>query len=182
MLKATENPPMVSPCAGSVYDLPGRWWVGHTKSRCEKAFAWDLNRRGIGYFLPMVERMRVVSGRKRRGMLPLFPSYVFFCGTEADRYASMRTNRLCAALEVRDQAKLVCELATIEKALAGKADLDLYPFASEGERCRITAGPFKGIEGIVLHRNRTARILLEVSFLGQAAVLDIESDLLEPIG
>lgn len=179
MLKLDENPPIVLPGIETLADLTGRWWVGHTKSRFEKAFAWDLLHRGIGYFLPMIERVYVSGGRKRRVMAPLFPSYVFFCGSDEDRHEAMTTNRLCQALEVRDQGELVRELVAIEKALAGKAELDPYPFAAVGERCRVAAGPFQGLEGVVVQRSEMARLVLEVSMLGQGAALEIDAALLE---
>ncbi len=56
MLKLNDNPPIVYPEGASVADLPGQWWVAHTKARFEKAFAWDLLGRGIPYFLPMMLR------------------------------------------------------------------------------------------------------------------------------
>ena len=181
VLKVTENPPIRPEGAETLAELTGQWWVGHTKSRFEKAFAWDLLSQGIEYFLPLIERVRISGGRKRRVMAPLFPSYVFFCGSDEDRYRAMTTNRLCQALEVHDQETLVGELAAIEKALAGKAKLDPYPFAAVGRRCRITAGPFRGLEGIVIQRNGTARIVLQVAILGQGAAMEVDTDLLEPV-
>ena len=181
MLAPADNPPILSPQAVGISELSGQWWVGHTKARCEKAFAWDLIRCGIGYFLPMIERVRMSGGRKRRGLATLFPSYVFFCGTEEDRYAAMTTNRLCQTLEVPDQEGLVAELAAIEKALEGKAELDPYPFAAVGQPCRVRSGPFRGIEGIVVRRKTLARLVLQVSILGQGASLEVDADLLEPI-
>jgi len=180
VLRIDENPPALLPDTETLADLTGRWWVAHTKSRFEKAFAWDLLQRGIGYFLPLIERVRMSGGRKRRVMAPLFPSYVFFCGDDEDRYTAMTTHRLCQTLEVRDQEELVRELVAIETALAGKAELDPYPFAVVGQRCRITAGPFMGLEGIVIQRNCIARLVLQVSMLGQGAALEVDADLLEP--
>lgn len=181
MLKVEENPPILSPLAETLTELPGRWWVAHTKSRFEKAFAWDLLRQGIGYFLPLVERVRVSGGKKRRVMAPLFPSYVFFCGDGEARYVAMTTNRLCQTLNVNEQAGLIAELAAIELALSGKAELDPYPFAAVGRRCRVKAGPFRGLEGVVVQRNSVSRLVLAVDILGQGAAMDIETDLLEPV-
>jgi len=181
MLKLSDNPPLVSPWAGSLAELQGRWWVAHTKARFEKTFAWNLLRANIGHFLPMVERVSISGGRKRLVMKPLFASYVFFCGSEDDRYAAMTTNRLCQTIEVADQAALIDELLMIEKALDLKAKLDPYPFAVAGQRCRITAGPFMGLEGTVVERSKPARLVLEVSILGQGAVIEIDADLLEPV-
>ena len=114
MLKKSENPPLLSPSVQSLEELAGPWWVAHTRARFEKAFAWGLLKRGIGYFLPMVERVTMSGGRKRRGLMPLFSSYVFFCGAEQDRHAALATNRLCQVILVADQARLVSELAMIE--------------------------------------------------------------------
>ncbi len=135
----------------------------------------------LRYFLPLIERVRVSSGRKRRVLLPLFSSYVFFCGDEQDRLAAIKTNRLCRAIKVADQEKFLSELVNIERALLAKAKLDFYPFVAVGRRCRITAGYFEGVEGTVIHNNNTARIILEVSILGQGASMEVSADLLEPV-
>lgn len=188
MLSLADNPPVLSPGFGRVGDLAGRWWVAHTKARFEKAFAQDLLARGVGYFLPLAERVKVSGGRKRHLMMPLFPSYVFFCGTADDRYRALTTDRLCQVIEVTDQAKLVAELDRLHRALAARAPLDAYPFAAAGRRCRITGGPFEGLEGVVVRRAgadarqaATARFVLEVGILGQGAVMEVDADLLEPV-
>jgi transcriptional antiterminator RfaH len=180
MLKANENPPIAPPGIDSVARLEGDWWVAHTRARFEKAFAWDMLHRGVGYFLPMVERVRVSGGRKRRVLMPLFTSYVFFCGSELDRHNAMATGRLCQTIPVPDKAKFVAEIAAIEKALTGGAVLDPYPHAAVGMRCRVSAGPFLGMEGVVLQRGKLARLVLEISILGQGALVEIDADLLEP--
>lgn len=78
MIKFTDNPPILTPGFESLADIDGTWWVAYTKAHSEKAFAWNLNSRGIGYFLPMCEYVIFSGGRNRRGMKLLFPSYVFF--------------------------------------------------------------------------------------------------------
>jgi len=181
MLKDCENPPILFPDAETLAEWAGNWWVGHTKSRFEKAFAWDLLHGGIKYFLPMIEQVKISRGRKHRVLAPLFPSYVFFCGSDEDRYTAMTTNRLCQTINVTDQETLVGELSCLEKALAGQAVLDPYPFAAIGRHCRITAGPFQGMEGLVVERRQIARLVLQVSILGQGASMEIDAALLEPV-
>lgn len=181
MLKISENPPMLPPGIETVGALAGHWWVAHTKARCEKAFAWDMLRQQIGFFIPMIERVRLSGGRKRHVLMPLFPSYVFFCGQENDRYKALVTDRLCQTIEVVDQKHFLAELLAIEKAISGKAELDMYPQPAIGSRHRITAGALKGIEGIVIQKGRRSRLVLEVKLLGQGAVMEIDADLLEPI-
>jgi transcription antitermination factor NusG len=181
VLKLADNPPILAPGAQRIADLCGRWWLGHTKARAEKAFAFDLMGRGIGHFLPMVERVRMSGGRKRHAMMPLFPSYVFFCGDETTRYHAMTTDRLCQVIPIIDQPKIIEQLSHLELALAGKAQLDPYPFAVVGERCRVVSGPFQGIEGVVIQRTTVARLVLQVGILGQGAAMEIDAGLLEPV-
>ena len=182
MLKLSENPAILTSKVESLAELTGTWWIAHTKARFEKVFAWDMLSRGIGYFLPMWEKVIFSGGRKRRVMMPLFTSYVFFCGTDEDRYRAMATNRLCQAIEVFDQDRLVQELTRIEKALVSKAIIDHYPHLPVGSRCRITSGPMMGTEGVVIERNNTkARMVLEVTILGRGALIEIDADLLEHI-
>ena len=182
MLKLSDNPSVLATWVDSVADLEGCWWVAHTKARLEKAFARDLSKQGIGYFLPLVQRVTYSSGKKRRTMLPLFPSYVFFCGTQDDRQAAMRTNRLCMAIDVADQEQLVAELLLIEKALQHDIQLDSHAGVTVGETCRVTAGPFAGLEGEVLRQSGKLRFLLQVGVLGQGASMEIDADFLDPIG
>lgn len=164
-------------------DLPGRWWIAHTKARTEKAFAWDLIAAGgVGYYLPMTRRTTFSGGRKRLGFKPLFTSYVFVCGDDECRSTCLRTNRLCTVLPVPDPPQLVTELSAVQRALAGNPELDSYDFAAVGRRCRITAGPMAGLEGVVVRRTGRATLVLEVSILRQGASLEVDLDLIEPVG
>ncbi len=180
MLKPSDNPPILFPDSG-VLARPCRWWVAHTKARFEKSFAWDLHAKCIGYFLPLIDRVTISGGRKRHVMMPLFPSYVFFCGDEHARYTALTTGRLCRVIEITDQQGLIAELASVHRALEGKAILEPYLMAAVGERCRITAGPFEGLEGVVVRVNGTARLVLQVGILGQGASMEIDADLVEPV-
>ena len=182
MLKLSENPAILTPDVQSLAELTGTWWAAYTKPRFEKAFAWDLFSHGIGYFLPMREKIIFSGGRKRQMMAPLFTSYVFFCGTEDDRYTALTTNRVCQTIEVTNQDILIEELLSIEKALLSKAIIDHYPHLPVGSRCRIISGPMMGIEGVVIKRkDAKARMVIEVTILGQGAEVEIDADLLEPI-
>jgi len=179
MLKCCENPPILSPSTGSLAEFAGDWWVAYTRARNEKALAWDLLSHNIAYFLPLVERLRFSGGRRRRVLLALFPSYVFLCGDAADRHAAMATNRVCQTIRVGDRPSFVRELQSIECALNRGAMLDLCTQPAVGARCRVAAGPLHGLEGVVIRRAKTARLVLQVSFIGQGAVVEIDADLLE---
>ena len=181
MLKEFDNPPSLYPPAAELLSLTGRWWVGHTKARFEKSFAWDLLARKIPYFLPMVQRVHASAGRKWKTLVPLFASYVFFNGDDIARANALTTNRLCQVVRVVNQDELVGELLNIHRVI--QAGITLQPLASAtvGSRCRVIRGPLQGIEGTLIRRNHQTRFVLHVSVLGQDAELEIEPDLLETI-
>lgn len=180
-LKPQDNPPGAYPEGAMIEEMKGRWWVAHTKSRNEKSLAWDLLKKGTSYFLPMVEKVQIISGRKVKSVLVLFAGYLFFCGSEDERYEAMTTNRIASAIEVLDQERLIKELSSIQRAMSGEQQLDPFPYLEAGQRCVVTAGPLKGVEGLLVRRKNIDRLVLEVHVLGQAVSTEIDASLLEVV-
>ena len=181
MLKPTENPPMVWPEDKSIREFEGTWWVAHTRSRNEKAFANDLLAKNVSYFLPMIWKVRRNRGRVLRSLLPLFNGYLFFCGNERDRLEAIRTNRVANLLEVKDQENLVNELYQIEKTLVAGASLEPHWYVKAGQCCRVIAGSLQGLEGVVAEVSKKTRLILRIEMLGQAASVEIDRNLIEVI-
>ena len=181
MLKESENPPIIWPDTASISDFAGLWWVAHTKSRNEKALAHDLVGKNVNYFLPMTWKIQRRSRRTLRSLLPLFGGYLFFCGGEVQRLELLRTNRVANIIEVKDQDKLLGELLWIEQALRAGAPLTPYKYIKAGQWCRVIAGPLLGLEGIVVTTKGATRLILQIDMLGQAASVEIDIDMIEPI-
>jgi len=179
VLKSSSNPPVRSPDVASITALSGDWWVAHTKARFEKAFAWDLIAQKTPYLLPMIPKVTIWKGHRRKSMVPLFSSYVFFCGGPEERHRALATNRICQVIPVRDRKQFVRELAAIEKALDNGAAIEFYPFAAVGKRCRVARGPLEGLEGTVVQAMGKTRLVLHVSILGQCASLETSIEVLE---
>jgi transcriptional antiterminator RfaH len=181
LLKENENPPISWPAGSQLKDFAGRWWVAHTKSRNEKKLANDLIAKNISYFLPMRWKINYIRGRKFRSLLPLFSGYLFFCGQEKDRLDVFKTNRVANILEVKDQSKFVNELSQIERAILAGVDLAPHKFIKAGQLCKVKAGPLAGAKGIIIQTKTGARLILQVDILGQAASVEIDTDIIEPL-
>jgi len=181
LLKPSENPPITWPEGKSIRDFVGLWWVAHTKSRNEKALAWDLTRKDISYFLPMSWKVRSRSGRTIKSLLPLFSGYIFFCGDENQRLELLRTNRVANLIVVKDQQKLLEELLGIEQVLQAGANLSPHKYIKAGQYCRVIAGPLANLQGIVIKTQTAARLVLQIDMLGQAASVEVDTDLIEVI-
>jgi transcriptional antiterminator RfaH len=181
LLKIGENPPLVWPQAESIRQFNGLWWVAHTKSRNEKALAHDLMAKNINYFLPMTWRVHRHSRRTIKALLPLFTGYLFFCGSENQRVELLKTNRVANLIEVKDQETLIRELVRFEQALRAGAPLTPYKYLRKGQWCRVIAGPLLGLEGIIVQTKGDTRLVLQINLLGQAASVEIDIDMIEPV-
>ncbi len=175
-----ENPPSLYPDDLLTHPVNGTsWWVAHTRSRREKSLAGVLERTGIGYFLPFRKRRQPSRNRTRHSTVCLFPGYLFFCGDALARMAAIRSHHVTRILSVPDPVRLVGELLQIHKALL--SGYCLYPQGvfTKGMRVRVKQGPLEGIEGVIDQRRGAGRLLLRVSFIGQAVGLDVNEEVLE---
>jgi len=73
----------------------------------------------IAYFLPLVRRTIFSGSRRRHGLVPLFPSYLFISGDALDHEAAVRSDRVSQVIAVDNQRQLLDELATLERVLNG---------------------------------------------------------------
>jgi len=158
-----------------------RWSVLHVKSRQEKAVAAVLAEVEIPFFLPLVTRVRFYGHRRRVVESPLFPSYVFVRGTPEEAFFAVATRRVARVIPVGDQERMDSEVRHIREVLMGGGALELSPFLNRGTPVRVTAGPFKGVEGLVEERRPWDRLILQVHTLGRAASLEIDASLLERV-
>jgi transcription antitermination factor NusG len=140
-----------------------------------------MKSRWPGTFLPLVEKATKRSGRTYRTLIPLFGGYLFFSGDDESRYKALTTNRIAQVIPVLDQAGLVYELSQIHKTLSSGVPLDPHPYLKLGDRCRVIAGPLCGVEGIFLKRKKQSKLVLQVEILGQAAAVEMDSAMIEPI-
>jgi len=85
------------------------------------------------------------------------------------------------AIEVTDQEKFIRELLQIEQALSAGAPLIPHKYVKTGQKCRVTAGPLLGLEGIVTQTRGAMRLVLQVDMLGQAASVEIDMDMIETL-
>jgi transcription antitermination factor NusG len=181
-LSADQNPTQLFP--PTVLEEPppgGAWWVAHTKSRREKVLADFLGHRKIGYYLPLIKKRQPAAGRQRYSFVPLFSGYVFFNGGRDERSWAYASNQIARVLEVKDQEKLCRELRAIRQVIEANAMLSPCDFYNEGQRVRVSAGPLKGIEGVVDRKNGAYRLVLSVTSVAQSFAVNVDAGLVETV-
>jgi transcription antitermination factor NusG len=167
-----------------LFDLPVEshpWWVAHVKSRQEKALARHLQPLGIPYYLPQREQKIRRAGRSFVSYLALFPGYLFFRGTDDDRYAAFRSDLVARVIDVVDQPLLDAELGRLRTLQESGLPLVSHPYIEPGSAISITDGPFRGYEGIVLRAKGRLRIVISISLLRTSFAVELDREALAPL-
>lgn len=162
-------------------DSGRRWYVAHTKPRCEKKLFDHCARERIAATLPCYPSAHKYRGKTVVFQKPLFPGYVFL-QIEPRLSSTLRQNdHVANLLHVHEQATLEQQLAEIQFALESGLEVRLAPTIGEGMRVRIKAGPLRGVEGWVERRHGLDTVLLRLDFISQAAAIRLGADVLEPV-
>ncbi len=164
-----------------VSDKDTCWYVLQTRSRQEKVLARTLTASGIAHYLPLTKRPRYRRGRKLFVEEPLFPSYLFLNGCLEATYVATATKRVANVITVPDQECFAGELRQIRYALENGAELSPYRSLTVVTRVRVSAGPFRGIEGLIEVSAKADRLVLQIDALGRATSLEIDAGLLDPV-
>jgi transcription antitermination factor NusG len=66
-----------------------KWYVIRTKPRWEKKVALQIEKKQIEVFLPILEKIRIWSDRKKKIQDPMFSGYVFVRADETERLTAI---------------------------------------------------------------------------------------------
>ncbi len=169
---------------GSHHNGEWRWFVCHTKPKCEKRFANLMATSEIEFYLPLYQSTRKYFSRRiRRHQIkyftkPLFPSYVF-CHLPLERkMEAYQRDYVVRLIRVENEARFLRQLDSIKRLIESGVELELCPPLEQGARVRISNGPLAGVEGVVEDPTDPDRIVVAVDILQQGVQTQIpQSDL-----
>jgi transcription antitermination factor NusG len=152
-----------------------RWYALKTRSRHEKRVRDQLVHRDIDTFLPLCESWRQWKDRKKKIELPLFPGYCFarFPLVEKLRVLNVLGVADLVGIKGRPEPIHEAELAAIQQLVSTKLQYDPHPFLEEGMAVEVVRGPLAGVRGRLLRKDRVTRLVLAVTLVRQAAVVEI---------
>jgi transcription antitermination factor NusG len=150
-----------------------RWFVVHTKPRCEKKFSTVLKLDRFKHYLPLVNSTRRYGARDRIFKKPLFPGYVF-AEISPEKKSRIYTHALIVrAIWVEDQALFLRQLEDIRLIVASGLAATLKPLIKKGARVRINAGPLWGVEGYVENPKSPKGVLVAMDVLQQGVLVPV---------
>src|SRR5437667_4395373 len=168
------NGEMTIAAASGVWYEP-LWYALKTRSRHEKRVRDQLVQRDIDTFLPLCESWRQWKDRKKKIELPLFPGYCFarFPLVERLRVLNVLGVAHLVSIKGRPEPILEDELNAIQQLVSTKLEYDPHPFLEEGMDVEVVRGPLAGVRGKLLRKDRVTRLVLAVTLVHQAAVVEI---------
>ncbi len=158
-----------------------RWHVVYTRSRQEKALARHLVAHETPFYLPLVKQSRMQRGKRVNSFNPLFTGYLFLFGTPEERVTALKSNRISQVLDVEDAEQLRSDLCRVRRLIATDTPLTVEQCLAPGQQVRIKSGSLEGVEGTIISRRGTDRLLIAVTYLNQGVSVQIDDFQVEPI-
>lgn len=115
--------------------------------------------------------------------LPLFPGYLFVRVARSQRVRVLEVPGALTMVQGTGGQPAALPDATIQKLRAGleTAAVEPHPLLVAGQRARIRAGAFAGLQGIVLRNKNRCRVVLTLEHIMRSFSVELAVNDLEPI-
>jgi transcription antitermination factor NusG len=139
--------------------------------------------KNVNFFLPLYMAQHRWKDRLAKVELPLFPGYMF---------VQIPLEERLRVLEVPGVVKLVsaagvpvplddAEVETLRQGLKEKRKAEPYQYLKVFTPVRIKAGSLAGLEGILLRKKDTFRVVISVDLIMRSIAVEISAVDLEPL-
>jgi transcription antitermination factor NusG len=158
------------------------WYAIQVWSRQEQAIASVLSAKGFETLAPSYAAVRLVSGRRRKFDLALFPGYIFCRMDPNHRLHVITAPGVISILGNGKQAIPVEEeeIRSIQRAVSSGLKAEPFGTPKIGERVRLGGGPLAGLEGVVVSHKGQPRLIVSVTLLNRSMAVEIEQDWVNP--
>src|SRR5256885_9705917 len=142
-----------------------QWYAIWTKSHSEQLVADQLLAKGLDIFLPKISVWSRRGGVRHAIRVPMFSGYLFL-------RADVDKNIYLDVIKARGVVRVLgdrwdClspisyrEIEALQQLVNSGLAVTLHSFLREGQQVRITAGPLKGVEGILVENKSEKGILV----------------------
>ncbi len=152
-----------------------RWLAFYTLARREKDLMRKLQAAAVPFYSPLVKRrLHTVGGRVRHSFVPLFAGYVFAPVDDEQRREVLGTNTVARWISVGDERMLVNDLRAIKRLIDSERPLTPEARLEPGQAVRVKSGPLRGVEGFVIKRRGSERLVVAVRLLNQGVSIELE--------
>jgi transcription antitermination factor NusG len=163
---------------GLARHLAANWFAVYTSSRHEKKVAAYFAAREIQFFLPLYGARHRWANRCAMNIeLPLFPGYVFVRIASQER---VRVLEVPGVLSMVGFGRIPAPLPEFEiealRSGLGLGKIEPHPFLVIGERVRVKRGPMAGMEGILVRRKSSFRVVLALDVIMKCVAVEVDAE------
>ncbi len=139
-----------------------------------------LYRRGISYYLPLMEKATRVGGlqRVRTRLVPVFGGYICLALDREDHGLLYDTHKFVKIIPVEDQETFVSQLGSVAHAIESKRELIVRQGLARGKRIEILSGPLAGTIGVVVSHNKKKHLAVSVEMFNQNVLVRLDPETL----
>jgi transcription antitermination factor NusG len=157
--------------------LQPNWYAAYTCARHEKRVAGQLLERSVEHFLPLYETVQRWKDRRVRLQLPLFPGYLFVRMALHDRLYVLDLPGVVRLVGFNGRPVAIeeAEIEAIRACVERKCRMEPHPFLQNGQTVRIISGALEGVEGILLRKKGTSRLVLSLGLIMRSVAVEIDA-------
>jgi transcription antitermination factor NusG len=170
-------------CLPDMICLP-KWFAVHTSPRHEKRVEQHLSQRDVEHYLPLYRSLRKWrNGLKVTLDLPLFPGYIFVRIERTDRVRVLKVPGVLAIVSGAAGEMAPLPEGEVEALRSGLhlRQAEPHPLLTVGQRVRIRSGALAGMEGVVVRKKNSLRVVLTMDLIMQSVAVEVDGEELEPL-
>ena len=159
------------------------WMIAHCKPRQEKLLCAELIWRQVPRGIFYERRLRRYFGKgTQESLVPLLGGYVFCVGNQATRELIYRTERVVRILAVPRPLELAQQLNLLAALVTRThGPLLIKPEIVTGALVTLTRGTFAGCMGVVVRRQGTCQLVVNLSVLGTSVAVELPAETAETL-
>lgn len=164
--------------------LAQKWFAVYTSSRHEKRVSQYLELREIQHYLPVYQMQRKwKNGLKVTLDLPLFPGYLFVHIGQSERVRVLQVPGVLSIIGGTGGQPASLPEAEINALRAGLPlrHAEPHPLLTVGQRARIRSGALAGMEGVVMRRKNSLRVVLTMELIRRSMAVEVNETELETL-
>jgi len=174
---------MTTPRANGYNRCEHEWWAVYTRHQHEKTVVEHLSANGIETFLPVYQVVRQWKDRKKHLSLPLFPCYVFVRGSFERRVQVVSAPGVFCIVSIAGHPAPIptTQIDAIQLAVGSSLRVEPHPFLRCGDWVRIKSGPLIDVEGILIRKKGSYRLILSAELLQKSLAVEVDAFSVEPL-
>ena len=158
-----------------------KWFAIHTKYKCEKYVAKQLQAKGLEAYVPLLKKTKMYVRKVKTYEIPLITCYVFVRIDSDERVKVLQTQYVHGFVDIGGRVTAIPdeEIELMKRVVGEIEEVSATPFTWEnGDPVEVISGNLTGLVGKIVDRRGKREFLVELETLGYQLNVQIDNSLL----